>query len=65
MKRYLVRRKDRNDCLVSIMYDRFTDKFCFVNLTSGHVCSCRFNSTEDALADMDNRKDVLSYEIVE
>ena len=60
--RYLVHRKDRDDCIVSIMFDRRTNCFCFVNLTKEHVCSCRFNSIREALADMDSRDDVLSYE---
>lgn len=36
----------------------------FVNLTSGHVCACRFDSPREAIADMDNREDVISYEVI-
>lgn len=58
---YKVYRKERPDCIVSIMKDRLTDKYAFVNLTSGHVCKCRFNSVEEALDDMDSRDDVIYY----
>jgi len=33
------------------MYDRHTKKYCFVNLTTHHVCGCRFDTPADALAD--------------
>lgn len=62
---YLIKRKNKNDCTVSIMYDRNTDKYCFVNLTSNHVCSCRFDSVDEALKDLDNRQDVTSYERID
>lgn len=57
-----VKRRTKCDCLVCIMLDRATDKYCYVNLTSRHVCKCRFDTFEEALADLLKREDVLSYE---
>ena len=62
IEKYKVHRKNKPDCIVSIMYDRNTNKYCFVNLTSGHVCSCRFNSVDEAIEDLNNRSEVISYE---
>ena len=42
--------------IVEIMYDKNTNKYCFVNLTKSHVCECRFNTYEDALVDLENQK---------
>ena len=61
MEKFLVKRKDKDDCIVMICKDRLTDKYCFVNLTSCHVYKCRFDSIEDVLRDMDYRGDVLEY----
>lgn len=50
------------------MYDRNTDQYCFVNLTKGHVCSCRFASKAEALFDLEEQKKegkVLNYIIKE
>ena len=62
---YLVHRKTKPDCIVDIFYDRATGKYCFVNLTSKHVCSCRFITPEEALKDMDHQHEVLSYEQID
>ena len=62
---YLVHRRTKPDCIVDIFYDRFTGKYCFVNLTSMHVCSCRFTTPEEALKDMDHQHEVLSYEQID
>lgn len=59
---YKITRKNKPNCIVSIMWDRHTDKYCFVNLTSGHVCSCRFDSVDKAIEDLNNRPEVISYE---
>lgn len=58
-----VYRKDGSICKVSIMKDRNTGKFCFVNLTSSHVCQCRFETFEDAIADLKMREEVEHFDI--
>lgn len=46
--------RPKGDVEVTIMFDRNTEKYCFVNLTKGHVCKCRFNSYEEAIQDLEN-----------
>lgn len=59
----MVYRRDDTRRLVMIMLDESTNKYCFVNLTTFHVCKCRFDAIEDALDDLANQKDVVSYTI--
>ena len=60
--KYRVFRATKPKCEVIICSDRATGKYCFVNLTSGHVCACRFDSIEDALNDMRHRPEVTYFE---
>lgn len=46
--------RSKGDVEVAIMFDRNSEKYCFVNLTKGHVCKCRFNSYEEAIQDLEN-----------
>lgn len=46
--------RPKGDVEVAIMFDRNTEKYCFVNLTKGHVCKCSFNSYEEAIQDLEN-----------
>ena len=51
---------------VSILYDKNTDNYAFVNLTKGHICSCRFASEVEALADLERHRQqgkVLSWSL--
>ena len=54
-------RRNRPDCIVMLCNDRATDKWCYVNLSTEHVCACRFDTIDDALADMRKREDVESF----
>lgn len=58
---YLVQRKNGN-AVVSIMRNKSDDTYSFVNLTKNHICSCRFDSIEDAVKDMDEK--ILNGEII-
>ena len=58
-----VYRKDGSVRKVSIMKDRNTGKFCFVNLTSSHVCKCRFDTFGDAIEDLMTREEVKYFDI--
>lgn len=60
--KYRVFRATKSKCDVMICIDRATGKYCFVNLTSGHVCKCRFDSVEEAIQDMRLRSDVTYFE---
>ena len=57
---YLVQRKNGN-VIVSIMRNKSDNTYSFVNLTKNHICSCRFDSVEDAIKDMDEK--ILNGEI--
>ena len=54
-------RRNRPDCIVMLCQDRTTKKWCYVNLTTEHVCACRFDTIDDAIADMRKREDVESF----
>ena len=54
-------RRNRPDCIVLLCQDRTTEKWCFVNLSTEHVCACRFDTIDDAMADMKKRENVESF----
>ena len=58
-------RRNRPDCIVLLCQDRTTEKWCFVNLSTEHVCACRFDSIDDAIADMRKREDVESFSVID
>ena len=58
-------RRNRPDCIVLLCQDRTTEKWCFVNLSTEHVCSCRFDTIDDAFADMKKREDVESFSVID
>ena len=60
-----VNRRNRPDCIVMLCQDRTTKKWCFVNLSTEHVCACRFDTIDDAFADMKKREDVESYSVID
>lgn len=47
----VVRPKDTVD--VALIKHKKDNKFSYVNLTKEHICPCKFDTIEDALADMD------------
>ena len=58
-------RRNRPDCIMMLCQDRTTKKWCFVNLSTEHVCACRFDTFDDALADMKKREDVESFSAID
>lgn len=59
----VVNRTDGSVREVIIMFDRASGKYAFVNMTTFHVCKCRFDTPEDAMRDLDNNANVVSYHI--
>lgn len=60
--------KETGDLDVLLLKHKGTDTYSYVNLTKGHICSCVFNSIEEAIKDIDERKAkglLIDYEIVE
>lgn len=39
------------------MLNKSDHTYSFVNLTKGHICTCRFASIKDAIKDMEEKKD--------
>ena len=58
-------RRNSPDYIVMLCQDRTTEKWCFVNLTTEHVCACRFDTIDDALADMKKREDVVGFSAID
>lgn len=56
--------RPKDTVYVALYRHKATNEYSFVNLTKRHICPCRFSSIEEAIADMENRKNrgsVLSY----
>ena len=53
---YLVARQ-KDNVLVSIMRNKLDNTYSFVNLTKGHICTCKFNTVEEAVKDMHVKKE--------
>ncbi len=64
-KRILITRKDGSVRECEIMYDRGTGSYAYVNLTTHHVCACRFQTAEEAVQDLCKNDSVESYRLKE
>lgn len=42
--------------IVAIMFNRADHRYHFVNLTMDHICTCGFDTVEDALLDLEKCK---------
>lgn len=59
--------KETEDLDVLLLRHKGTDKYSFVNLTKGHICKCVFDSVDEAMKDIEDRKVkglLIDYEIV-
>lgn len=46
------------------MHHKSNDKYSFIDITKGHICSCEFDTQEEALEDLRNKynnKEIASY----
>lgn len=62
--RFLVLKSDSSVADVILLRHKGTEQYSFVNLTKGHICSCRFDTVEEAIKDMEARKNqgkILNY----
>lgn len=53
---------------VVVWYDENTGKYSFINLSKNHICKCRFDTIEEAIADLEKYKKlgkVIEYKEVE
>lgn len=73
MKFWIVKRPKNNNVIVTVARNKCDGTYSFVNLTKMHICPCKFESIEAAIADMDrkmekgeiNRYEEIKYPIVE
>lgn len=65
MKVIKVHRTDGTERNVVIYINRADNKYQFVNLTTGHICACKFDTIEDALYDLISNVRVESYKITD
>ena len=54
--KFVVVKQNSDVAEVLLLPHKGTSSYSFVNLTKGHICSCIFNSAEDAIVDMKYRK---------
>lgn len=60
----IVIKNDGTKCVCTIMQHKFTKKYSFVNITKGHICTCEFDTQEEALKDLYNKynnKEIVQY----
>ena len=55
MLKFLVSKPNETIEVLLLPYKN-TNKYSFVNITKGHICSCVFNSIDEAIEDMEERK---------
>lgn len=60
-----IKRRNRPDCIVMLCPNRATKKWCFVNLSTEYVCTCRFDTIDDAFADLRKRAEVASFSVID
>lgn len=59
--------REKDTVIVSIIYDKYFNKYRFVNLNKNHICKCRFDTIEDAVADMERLKQegkLIEYKLI-
>ena len=59
-----VNRRNRPDCIVMIGKDRTTKKWGLVELSPGQVFMGKFDSIEDAIANIMSRADVVFFSLI-
>lgn len=59
-----ITRKDGTKRLVEIMYDKAVKKWCYVNLTSNHVCERRHDSYDEAFKSIFDEQFVKEWKVV-
>ena len=53
---------------VLLLKHKNTNEYSFVNLTKGHICPCRFKSINEAIKDLEERKNsgnIINYKFIE
>ena len=64
----IVVEKENETIDVLLLKHKNTNSYSYINITKGHICQCVFGSIEDALKDIEERKQkklLVDYHIVE
>lgn len=56
MRKFIIS-KEKEILEVALLKNKEDKTFSFVNLTKGHICTCNFNSEEEAIKDLEARKE--------
>ena len=59
-----IKRRNRPDCIVMLGKDRTTEKCSLVELSPGQVLIGKFDSIEDAIANIMSRMDVVCFSLI-
>lgn len=49
---------------VAIIPHKGTNDYSYINLTEGHICPSRFESIEEAVSDLRNYPEIVSFQII-
>ena len=63
IRKWFVKRPNDN-VIITIMKNKSDETYSFINLTANHICTCKFNSIDAALDDLEEcrkRGEVIEY----
>lgn len=63
-KIYTIYVKRQYDIVKVCLMKHKTGGWSFINLTKKHICPCIFNSVGEAIEDLINQKDVVSFTFI-
>lgn len=56
--------RDDGEFEIMICRNKSDNTFSFVNLSKSHICTCKFDTIEDALKDLYETEEVLHYAFI-
>lgn len=64
-KMYTFMIKRKQDIVMCYLMKQKTGGWSYINITKKHICPCVFDTVEDALEDLKNQDDVISFKMWE
>lgn len=68
LNKYFMVFRNKGNVVVGIFRNKSDNTYSFVNLTLGHICTCRFKTEEEAIQDLQSKVEsgeILGYEVIE
>lgn len=68
LNKYFMVFRNKGNVVVGIFRNKSDNTYSFVNLTIGHICTCRFKTKEEAIQDLQRRAEsgeIIGYEVLE